>query len=813
MLSHILHCVTQASTNNTGYTTYFWRIVLVILATAFLSEIAGFLTHQLNLALGALFLIWVSITYLALRKINIRSHQFWLGLAILITAFISLRIQQTLRPMVVSAYLLGLHMLVSSKEKTALELKSMAIGVFSFGLVLVFEKHSPFVWSTIQAFSYGFSRVVAGTAGRQLSMSASFSGIYVTVLFVSVSVSLFFSKIVKRPISILLIIVGFLIANGVVIALSHPLAHALHALIPLSKEGVSVYNRMLLSTPLLAFCLGVIPLYIFTRTNQPPREPVSGRRRSAFGQVSLLFLVASVFVLVFQVPGSRTESATIAFYSEGYFNWLRPRQGEYGSQSGGMFGNLPVLVEALGFKSVMIDSIDQSTLSGVRVLFMANTDQELPAHSYEDIRRFVERGGSLLMLGDHTFFKDEKKNWLNAVLKPFRIRFNFDSADYFIGGWLHSYFYPASPLTVGLNDEQNDVGSVVGASLEVSYPAVPVLIGRYGFSDEGNPGDDEGGYLGNLEYDPGERLGDVILAAAQNYGKGKILIFGDTSGFVNPLMVDTYPFLNRVFSWLASDSRNPAYGLRLIASLAFLAAFVFFSSLSGSSWSRSLAMPIVVLLVVLFSQAVIAGKVERPIRGHYALVDDSHYGRYPVEFWKPNGTMGLHLNLMRSGYLSFSMRRFDTSLLNNSRFLVLIAPSMPFSSSEVNALDKYVKDGGNLMLTVGYEEKGASLSILRHFGFDIENIPLGVFYTNVPGTDLSAFFHEAWPISYVGENVEVLAGHGEYPTIVTKDYGRGSIVIFGDSSFFYNINLETEDHPLIANIQFLEWLLGVLDTS
>lgn len=813
MLSHILHCVTQASTNNTGSTTYFWRIVLVILATAFLSEIAGFLTHQLNLALGALLLIWVSITYLPLRKINIRSYQFWLGLAILVAAFISLRIQQTLRPMVVSAYLLGLHMLVSSKEKTALELKSMAIGVFSFGLVLVFEKHSPFVWSTIQSFSYGFSRFVAGTAGRQLSMSASFSGIYVTVLFVSVSVSLFFSKIVKRPISILLIIVGFLIANGVVIALSHPLAHALHALIPLSKEGVSVYNRMLLSTPLLAFCLGVIPLYIFTRTNQPPREPVSGRRRSAFGQVSLLFLVASVFVLVFQVPGSRTESATIAFYSEGYFNWLRPRQGEYGSQSGGMFGNLPVLVEALGFKSVMIDSIDQSTLNGVRVLFMANTDQELPAHSYEDIRRFVERGGSLLMLGDHTFFKDEKKNWLNAVLKPFRIRFNFDSADYFIGGWLHSYFYPANPLTVGFGDEQNDVGSVVGASLEVSYPAVPVLIGRYGFSDEGNPGDDEGGYLGNLEYDPGERLGDVVLAAAQNYGKGKILIFGDTSGFVNPLMVDTYPFLNRVFSWLASDSRNPAYRLRLIASLAFLAAFVFFSSLSGSSWSRSLAMPIAVLLVVLFSQAVIAGKVERPIRGRYALVDDSHYGRYPVEFWKPNGTMGLHLNLMRSGYLSFSMRRFDTSLLNNSRFLVLIAPSMPFSSSEVNALDKYVKDGGNLMLTVGYEEKGASLSILRHFGFDVENIPLGVFYTNVPGTDLSAFFHEAWPISYVGEDVEVLAGHGEYPTIVMKDYGRGSIVIFGDSSFFYNINLETEDHPLIANIQFLEWLLGVLDTS
>lgn len=813
LLSHILHCVTQASANNAVSTTHLWRIVLVILATAFLSEIAGFLTHQLNLALGTLLLLWVSITYVPMQKINIRSYQFWLGLATSVAAIVSLRIQPTLRPMVVCAHLLGLYVLLSSGYRVAPELKSMAIGVFSFGLVLVFEKHSPFVWSTIQSVSYGFSRFVAGTAGRQLSMSASFSGIYVTILFVSVSVSVFFSMIVKRPINLLLIIFGFLIANGVGIAVSHPLAHALKVLLPLSKEGVSVYDRMLLSTPLLALSLGVIPLCIFNRANRPEREPVSRRSRLAFGEVGLLFLVGSVFFLIFQVPRTPAGSPTIAFYSEGYFNWLRPRHGEYGSQSGGMFGNLPVLVEALGFESVVIDSIDESTLNGVRVLFMANTDQRLPNDSYEEIRRFVQRGGSLLMLGDHTFFKDEKKNWLNAVLKPFRIRFNFDSAEYFIGGWLHSYFYPASPLTVGLGDEQNDVGSVVGASLEVSYPAVPVLIGRYGFSDEGNPRDEEGGYLGNLEYDPGEKLGDVVLAAAQNYGKGKILIFGDTSGFVNPLMVDTYPFVNRVFSWLASDSQNPAHGFRLIVSLILLALFVLFTSLSGSPSSRSLAMPIAVLLVVLLSQALIAGKVERPIRGNYALVDDSHYGRYPVEFWKPNGIMGLHLNLMRSGYLSFTMRRFDLSLLNNSKFLVLIAPSVPFSSREVRALDRYVKDGGSLMLTVGYEEKGASLSVLKHFGFDIDNIPLGVFYTNVPGTDLIAFFQEAWPISYIGEDVEVLAGRGEYPTIVTRKYGRGSIVIFGDSSFFHNINLETEDDPLIANIQLLEWLLGVLEAT
>jgi len=792
---------------------FFQKVALLTFSTAFLSETAGFLTHQLNLAIGAALLIWFAVLYLPFRKPAVRSYRLWVGLAIIITAFVSLRVQPSLRPLLVSLFLLGLYQVLSSADETAHELRSMAVGAFCFGLFLIFEKHSPLVWSAVQSFSRSFSGIIAAAGGRQLSMSASFSGVYITLLFLSVSVPLFFSSRKKKPFNLVLLVVAFLVTNGATIALSHPLAHGLSVIFRDPTKGVSVYSRALLSAPLLALCLGLIPVYILTRAMEIGTEPVAKKARPALGWMGLSALLISTLVLVLVAPGSDPGQAGMAFYREGYFNWMRPRHGEYGARSSGMFGNLPVFAEALGLKSVVIDSIDESTLSGVKVLFMANTDEELAAHSYEEIRRFVERGGSLVMLGDHTFFKDEKKNWLNAVLKPFKIRYNFDSADYFVGGWLHSYFYPASPLTVGLLDEQNDAGLVVGASLGLSYPAVPIVIGRYGFSDRGDPDDEDGGYLGNLEYEPGERLGDVVLAAAQNYGKGKILIFGDTSGFVNPLLIDTYPFVNRVLTWLASDARIPAHGPRLALSLVLLAAFGLFMYLAGLSVFRSVLAPVLVIAPVILSQALFAGRVETPIRGDFALVDDSHYGRYPVEFWKPHGLMGLHLNLMRKGYLSFSMRGFDASFLNSSRLLVLIAPSKPFTSTEIAALDEYVRNGGNLFISVGYEEKGASEPVLRNFGFDIENIPLGSFYTDVPGTDLSVYFREAWPISYSGDDVQVIAGHGEYPTILLKDYGKGKVAIFGDSSFFYNINLETEDEPFTPNIEFLNWLLDQLNIS
>ena len=40
-----------------------------------------------------------------------------------------------------------------------------------------------------------------------------------------------------------------------------------------------------------------------------------------------------------------------------------------------------------------------------------------------------------------------------------------------------------------------------------------------------------GSFLGNYHYDQGERLGDVVLVATTTYGRGRIVVWGDTSAF------------------------------------------------------------------------------------------------------------------------------------------------------------------------------------------------------------------------------------------------------------------------------------------
>ena len=126
-----------------------------------------------------------------------------------------------------------------------------------------------------------------------------------------------------------------------------------------------------------------------------------------------------------------------------------------------------------------------------------------------------------------------------------------------MGGWLQSYATVSNPVTTGLGDERNTFGVVVGASVEAGWRAHPMIIGRYGIGDVGDRDKQEGGsYMGNSRYDAGERLGDIVLASEKRVGRGRVVLFGDTSSFTNNLIVSGHPFTARLYAYLAAPPRS-----------------------------------------------------------------------------------------------------------------------------------------------------------------------------------------------------------------------------------------------------------------
>ncbi|WP_207678044.1 DUF4350 domain-containing protein [Desulfonema magnum] len=844
----------------------FFRISLLFLALCFLTESLGYLTHQLYQFLGVFFLtLYGLIRYPLGSKIENR-EMFFTGSVLLIISVFFFQGEIIYRVGGTVFFLCSLWLLLRSKNAEQGGLFPLILTTVFYFYFLLFYLYSPPFWYAVKQFSLSFSTLISRFSGDPVIFSSTYLGIPIIILFLIFIMVSFFCSVKKEwklflLSSFLLILMNglYLILAGKMPALSAPVLKFLETenhflkvfLTFLFEENYPLprYNY-LMNSPILLFVLCLIPLYLILlkrdfkdfsfefiqikklfpfrsarkseseqslpdleiSQEQPSGNFISYVIKKKYVLMFLFLIAAATSMLVTDMPGKTSPKKEVILYKEGFLNWSVPDFKNFGSRSAGMFGNLPGFLRAMDFSPRMAGTLSTEVLKHAQILVMINVDNQLPRNETEAIWDFVEKGGSLLILGEHTFYKHGTKRVIfNDILEPFHISVNFDSADWFVGGWLHSYQYASHPITSGMRDDMNDTGIVIGASLRIEPPAFPIVIGKYGYSDPGDTSaEGSRGYLGSLNYEPGEPLGDVVLCAAQHYGKGKLLVFGDTSGFVNAIMVKNPDFINRVFTWLAKEDSPKSHWLRLIL------AFIFFAfALSVCIAERP--SPFTLILSTALSLAIIAAAntwkqhdAQTDIYGKIAYIDVSHGERFSPESWNENAAMGLYLNFMRNGYLTFSLETFEDRKLNTADFLVLIAPSQPFTPKELGRIREFVFSGGNLILTVGWEEKHASEALMKQFGLSLDYVPLGRFFSVIPHFKQKVRFSEAWPVISSDGKAEIIASYEKLPVIMKKRYGEGHIVLIGDSSFFWNNNLEMEKSHVRENIEFLKWLVGNL---
>lgn len=804
----------------------FFRTILFLLALTFLAENLGYLTHQLYQFLGVMCLLFYGLSIFPFGKSIEKGGLFFSGCLLLIASIFFFSGPILTRLVGTGIFLFSMGLLLKGKGSEEREMPLLVLTVVCYFYFYIMYLYSPPVWYGMRGISLVFSRIISTLTAFPILLSSTFSGIPLTFLFLIFITVFFLCSGKKKPLFFFLSLVSLIVLNSYYLILTGYLPAYGTFIIRLLNDQDSFFRLFLgflfekdyplthqnyqMNAPLLLFILYAIPLLlIFWRRNV---ENISLAIKNGKLKNSVIFLILTTLATSFLMidrPGTFSEKREVVFYNKGFLNWKVPDFSMFGSRSAGMFGNMPTFLGAMGFSTKRVDSISGEALKGAKILMMINVDREIPQDELQNIWNFVEEGGSLLLLGDHTFYKHGvKRIILNDILEPYSIRYNFDSADWFVGGWLHSYQYASHPITAGMRDDMNDAGSVIGASLHCAPPAFPLVIGKYGYSDPGNELEGgQRGYLGNLNYDPGEPMGDIVLAAAQHYGKGKVMVFGDTSGFANAILVNSHDFVNRVFTWLAKDESPKRHRLAFFASLVLFIAAIF-SYLASTRKSYFLLISLIMaLLIVNLGEGLKQHGAQKTLTGNIAYVDASHGERFSPESWNDNAIAGLHLNLIRNGYLSFSLRTFEKEKLEHAKLLVLIAPSSPFTKKEIIWIRDFVNRGGILILTVGWEEREASLPLMETFGFSIDHLPLAQFISVIPQVNQRVRFAEAWPVVSKGAQSEVIAAYQKFPVVMKKTYGKGTVVMIGDSSFFWNRNLEMEESHIIENINFLQWLL------
>ncbi|MCL6560317.1 MAG: DUF3488 domain-containing protein, partial [Firmicutes bacterium] len=450
---------------------------------------------------------------------------------------------------------------------------------------------------------------------------------------------------------------------------------------------------------------------------------------------------------------------TIFIYDTGMDFKTVPDERIFGVNNG-LFGMLFDYLQDWGHPTRLFSKWSEFNPRDRDILLLINPHGQMAPGVKAKILSFIKNGGALFMLGDHTHMFGRKNDYFKLT-EELGIKFNFDTAIYFRQLWRRCLRSPYLSWDRLVKRDDFITHIIQGASLSLRYPAKPVIIGQYGWSDRGDPKNPPG-YLGDRIYTTDEPTGDVVLAATRNYGKGRILVFGDTSFLQNSPIGTAYPLIRLCLAYLMRKTqpyfRLPAKNPRLVR----------------------------------------AG-IDQTVYPSYFLTDWVNYNK---------GLGGLKNAIYRSHCLPYVLYQNDTETINQMDIMFLLSPQRRMTSMEADRYAEFVRQGGWLIVACGYEHQSAAHALLQKFGVEI----LNQSYSFLAGkdTDLELRFVSAWPLrTSTGSGWKVLCRTwDERPVVIERTLGKGKAVFIGDSFFFEERNLEQSSMYYKNNVDFIEGLLS-----
>ena len=462
----------------------------------------------------------------------------------------------------------------------------------------------------------------------------------------------------------------------------------------------------------------------------------------------------------------------------------------------------------------------------------------LSGSQYDRIWQYVRRGGALLVVADPFVPGVGPGGGFDQLLGPTRMAIPRDVAISQTDHWRHARQLLAHPATVGMGQQGGQFSAHAGTPIHIAAPARPVIVGSWGWVDPSG----DAAVSGTYQCEPGEQLGDLVLAAEQSVGRGVVFALGDGHGLTNEGIVGNYAWAGRLLGYLARRPSSPQAPWRQWATWAgCLGILVLVAWRLDARRLIAASLPLAITLAVC---SVVNGYLGRvlpdgrllasradPVWG-VAYIDASHVPAYNEAHWGFDAINGLALTLMRNGYLTLSLPETTSDRLQRADLLVSIAPARRFSRAERQAVRRFVEDGGRLICTVGAEQALGSRALLADFhlrvpaspvptlGSEREPEPMGHFRSlflnaadyGAGDHKVGVVFHAGWPVATTATDAEVLVrGRGDQPIVISRRVRKGCVVLIGDTGFAMNKNLEyIGGEPFdggYENAHFWRWLI------
>jgi uncharacterized protein DUF4350 len=733
----------------------------------------------------------LTLSWVARGRQEPHTWTLWLriGCVVLLWATVALTRNQTLLLALYAAWAVACHALVPCPSDRSAAIGRGVVAAAVFLLLLRFVPALSFHLTLLaRDVSSWVSMLWSGA-----SLGASASGLTVLCFWSSVLIAVRQLPSRAHLRSVFILILGAFIAHTVIQGILVSPAMRI-----LTKDTYFIIVGLAVLLPLSGACR---------------RERAHSRARGYLWVVPLCLGIA-LFVLGALPALQRVElveGEEILFIDDGMLGtWQTPADKPPGSAfTGASFGLLPMYAEAYGYRFQISDQISDATLRGQDVVVLINPGRPFSAEERSRILDFVERGGGLLAMGDHTDIGGIMQ-FFNELFVPVGIGLRFDSAVSIRRSWTNELDL-ARPFSgiFGADEVPISIGASVWS--RASLFIEPLAVGLSAFSDPGDRSNTDSALLGNLEYNRGETYGEIPLAVTRHYGQGRIALFGDTSPFQNTSLAASNRFLAALLAWLTDGPSGGSAAARLLLALALAV-----TAPIGIGWMTSPRRTLIAIaavaagVVVTFALGPGCYSPSQPIGVPLGIVDLEHNSLVSRQALDPTALDALIVSLARNGYLPVLSTRHRPVVPHAEDIFVSVAGTAPFSRHEIAELLKAVEQGATLIIGTRWPLAASAQGLFHEIEIDIINTPLGKTRPVVSGASESPQFTSAWPLSIVPPWIPLATLELEGITFVVaaeREMGAGRIIIVGDTGIFSNASLEGRNYYYQENVDFLSHLL------
>ena len=480
-------------------------------------------------------------------------------------------------------------------------------------------------------------------------------------------------------------------------------------------------------------------------------------------------------------------------------------------------------LDAIGYSATILNrTITPESLEGISILIIETPEEKYSSQEIESITDFVNNGGGLFVLGDHTNIYDCYLN-LNPILHNFGLHLNFDYSMLWEPHFTSLANYDSTEETAGATLAVNRSDNLIFYALKYTT-----------WADLGDWSAMDRAYLGDIIPDKKDKFGVLPICAAANYGQGRVIAIANTDSVSGPNLPYNYGFIGKVTNYL--DHKNSF--LRDNWFRALLIVLILFGILRVRMAAiKPFIISVVLVLLLIQVEAVM------PLNSDPANKIALDLGHANIEgYGEPHQYKSVFFTIFAQhyGFNPIFVKELPDDLLSY-RAYVTMGPTSLFSPEEKDKLRDYVQNGGTLIVFDGYhsdtsrsQTNDAANSLLQSFGLHLNERLLGkMSYMNnttwgyrlpyrieatieiTPSSDplmknINGSINMYSAVEVIGGTP--IAFYNATPVMALKNVGGGRIIVIGDHTIFRNfVEYEpTFSYPDPNLLQFIKNLFSSL---